>query len=188
MLEQRRRIPFDVRVKGVRDFGPPFDHAIGGILARIRSHQKGIEVEVVEVLTASAHLEEQIGTPNNVAQRAVTQLAENLAHFLGHKAEQLDDLFRRAGELGPQPLILAAHPDGAGVGVTLADHDAAHGDKAGRSDAELLRAQHGGDDDIAPCAHAAVCTQGDEMAKVVQGQDLIGLRQAHLPGAACIFD
>ena len=90
--------------------------------------------------------------------------------------------------LARRRLVLGADAHRAGVGMALAHHDAAHGDQAGGADAELLGAQHGGDDDVAAGAHAAVGAQAHRVAQVVQRQHLVGFRQAHLPRAAGVLD
>ena len=48
--------------------------------------------------------------------------------FLGYEAEQVDHLFRRAGEFLTQPFVLGAHADRASIRMALAHHDAAHRD------------------------------------------------------------
>ena len=94
----------------------------------------------------------------------------------------------RAGEPLAQVGALGADADRAGVGVALADQDAAHGDQRQGADAVLLGPQQGGDDDVAAGLEAAVGAQGDAVAQAVQGQDLVDLGQAHLPGRAGVLD
>jgi hypothetical protein len=117
---------------------------------------KGVQVEVVEVLAAAADLHQQVGAANDFLQRTDAQAGQDFADLLGDEGEEVDDFFRRAGEAGAEFLVLGADADRAGVGMALAHHDAAHGDQAGGADAELFRAQHRRDDDVAPGAHAAV--------------------------------
>ena len=72
--------------------------------------------------------------------------------------------------------------------MALAHHDAAHGDERRRADAEFLGAHHGGDDDVAAGAQAAVGAQDHAVAQIVERQHLVGFGQAHLPRHAGIFD
>src|SRR3546814_15659882 len=75
-----------------------------------------------------------------------------------------------------------ADADGAGVGVALAYHDAAHGDQRGRAHAELLGAEDGSDHHVAAGLDTAVGTQGDVVAQAVQGPHLLHLGESHPPG------
>src|SRR3546814_18751872 len=78
---------------------------------------------------------------------------------------QVDDLFRRADELLPELFILRADTHRAGVGMALAHHDAAHRNQRQRADAELLRAQNGGDHDVAPGLEPAVSSEERRVGK-----------------------
>ena len=80
---------------------------------------------------------------------------------------------------------LRGDADGAGVGVALAHHDAAHGDKGRRRKAKLLRAQQRGDRQIAPRAQLPVGLQHRAPAQVVRDQHLVRLCKAQLPGQPC---
>ena len=106
--------------------------AVARVAAGIGLHQQRVEVEIVQVLGAAAHLVQQVGAADHLLQRAEAERGQDLAHLLGDEAEQVDDLLRRAGELRAQRFVLRADADRAGVGMALAHHDAAHGDRARR--------------------------------------------------------
>ena len=161
---------------------------VAAVLAGVDLGQERVEVEIVEVGVAAADLAQEIGAADRLLQRAQAQRGQHLAHLLGDEAHQVDDLLGRAGEALAQVGALGADADRAGVGVALADQDAAHGDQRQGADAVLLGAEQGGDDHVAAGLDAAVGAQGDAVAQPVQGQDLVDLGQAHLPGRAGILD
>src|SRR3546814_18562939 len=96
------------------------------MIGRVDLGQYGIEVEVVEMLRAPAHLPQKLGPADHLVKTAHAQPRQNLARFLGDEGHQGDDLFRRADELLPALFILRADTQRAGVGLALAHHDAAH--------------------------------------------------------------
>ena len=57
---------------------------------------------------------------------AEAELGHVLAHLLGNKKEEVDDVLGRASEAGAENRILGSDTDCAGIQVTLAHHDAAH--------------------------------------------------------------
>ena len=87
-----------------------------------------------------------------------------------------------------QRFVLRAHADRACVGMALSHHETAHGHQRRRADAELLRAQDGGDDDVAPGADAAVGAQAHAVAQIVEHQHLMRFGEPHLPGNAGVLD
>ena len=112
-----------------------------GVVAGIGLDQEWVEIQVVEMGAASPDLAQELGAPDDVGQSPGAQRGQNLADLLGDEAEQVDHLLRCAGEFLAQPRILGAHAHRASVGVALANHDAAHGNKRGRPDAKLFGAQ-----------------------------------------------
>ena len=86
---------------------------------------------------------------DHLVQRAEAELGHDLPQLFGHEEEVVDDVLGLAGEAGAQHRVLRRHPDGAGVQVTLAHHDAAGGDQRGSGEAELVGAEQGRDSDIA---------------------------------------
>lgn len=79
-------------------------------------------------------------------------------------------------EARAQLLALRGHAHGAVVGVADARHDAAGGNHGHRAEAVLVGAQGGGDQHVAPRAHAAVAAQHHALAQPVGGQRLVRLQ------------
>ena len=156
----------------IRPCGPGSIWASSGL--RSRSSRSG---------SPRLDLAQQVGAADGLLQRAQAQRRQDLAHLLGDEAHQVDDLLRRAGEALAQVGALGADADRAGVGVALADQDAAHGDQGQRADAVLLGPEQGGDDDVAAGLDAAVGAQGDAVAQAVEGQDLVDLATGPSPRA-----
>ena len=102
--------------------------------------------------------------------------------------EQLHHLFRGALELRTKVIALRTDADRAGVGMTLAHHDASHGDQRRGADAIFIGAKHRRHDDVAARLQTAVGAQHHLVAKVVHGQNLMHLGQAHLPGQTGMLD
>ena len=93
-----------------------------------------------------------------------------------------------SGELAAQLRILRRDPDRTRVEVALPHHDAALDDERCRREAELVRAEHRADDDVAAGLQLAVDLDGDAAAKAVQHQRLLRLGQAQLPRRARVLD
>ena len=106
-----------------------------------------------------------------------------LAHLLGDVLEEGLDELRLAREPLPQLGILRRDADRAGVEVADPHHDAAADDQRRGGEAELLRAEQGGDDDVTPGLELAVDLDDDPVAQPVEQQRLLGLGQAELPRA-----
>ena len=170
-------------VERVGDLVAPGDRAGAAVLAGVDLGQERVEVEIVEVGVAAADLAQEIGAADGLLQRAQAQGRQDLAHLLGDEAHQVDDLLGPAGEALAQVGALGADADRAGVGVALADQDAAHGDQGQGADAVLLGPQQGGDDHVAAGLDAAVGAQGDAVAQAVEGQDLVDLGRGPSPRA-----
>jgi hypothetical protein len=111
-----------------------------------------------------------------------------VADLLGDGVEEVDDVLLFALELGAQIVALGGDADRAGVEVALADVDAAEGDEGDGAEVELLGAQDGGVDDVAPGAQAAVGAQGHAAAQVVEHEHLLGFGEAELPRQTGVFD
>ena len=79
-------------------------------------------------------------------------------------------------------------PDRAGVEVADPHHDATEHDQGGRGEAELLRPEQGGDDDVSAGLHLAVGLDDDSVSQAVQNQGLLGLGEAQLPGDSGVLD
>ena len=57
---------------------------------------------------------------------AEAELRHVLAHLLGDKEEEVDDVLGRAGKARAQDRVLRGDAHGASIQVALAHHDAAH--------------------------------------------------------------
>ncbi|MNR09549.1 hypothetical protein D3C85_1257560 [compost metagenome] len=55
---------------------------------------------------AAPRLAQQVGAADNFIDRAGADGGQDLADLLGDEGEEVDHLFRRAGELGAQALVL----------------------------------------------------------------------------------
>ena len=105
---------------------------------------------------SAPNLCQQIGPADDFVKRSRPKERKYFPHLLGDEAEQIDDFFRRPGKFLPQAFLLRTHPDRTGIGVTLAHHDATHGDQRGGPDTEFFRAQQSGDHHIAPSFEPAI--------------------------------
>ena len=181
-VEHRPGVSDDLRVEAVRHIvAMGRDVEAAQLIRRIDLSEDRVEVEVVEVIRAAIDLPQQLRPSDDLIKAAHAETGEDFAHFLGDEGHEVDDLFRRAGELGAQAFVLHAHAHRAGVAVALAHHDAAHRHQRQRADAIFLRAQDRRDHDVAPGLEAAVGAQLHPVAQAVQRQHLIGFGQAHFP-------
>ena len=187
-LEDGQGVLEHLGVQGVGDGIAPLHPAASRLRARLDAHQQRVEVEIVHPPGGTAHLDETVGPAHDLVERGGAQPRQMLAHVLGQEGHEIDDLLRRAGELAPQSLVLGGHPDGAAVGVALADHEAADGKKRRGADAELLGAEQCRDDDVPARAQPAVDPQPHPLAQAVEGEHLMHLGQPDLPGDARELD
>ncbi len=187
-IEERAGILDHLRIQCIRNLVATFQRAIARLIAGISLGQQRIEIEIVEIRCAAADLFQQFGATDDLVQGLEAERGQDFAHFLGNEAEEIDDLFRRAGEFRPQLLVLGANADRAGIGMALPHHDAAHGHQRGRADAEFLGAENGGDDNIAAGLDATIGAQPYPVAQTVERQHLVHFGKTHFPGDAGIFD
>ena len=186
-FEERFGVADDVFVERWRGFVAACACAIGG-MGTVDAHQERVEIDVVEMLGAAADLRDQIGAADNVIQPLEAQQRQDFAHLLRDEGHQIDDLLRRARESRAQAFVLCAYADRASVGMALPHHETAHRHKRSRADAELFRAEDGGDDDVAPGAQAAIGAQAHAVAHIVEHQHLVGFSEAKLPRNAGELD
>ncbi len=97
-------------------------------------------------------------------------------------------MLRFAAKLLAQLRILRRDADRTGVEVTLAHHDAAHGDQRRGAETDLLGAEQRGDDHVAAGLHLTVRLQDDTASKVVHDERLVRLGDAELPRQAGVLD
>ena len=102
--------------------------------------------------------------------------------------EEADDVFGLAAELRAQLGFLGSDAGGAGVEVTLARHVAADRDEHRGTESKFIRAEHGGDQDIARGLKTTIAAQTHAAAKAFGKKRLLRLREAQLPGIACVLD
>ena len=149
----------------------PTPHVIG----RIDLGQNRVQVEIIQMLGTAADLTQQFGAADDVIKAAEAQPRENLAHFFGDEAHQVDHLFRAAVELAAQGFVLRANAHRAGIRMALAHHDAAHGDQAHRANAIFFRTQNGGDHHVTAGLQAAIGAQLHPVAQAIQREHLVDL-------------
>ena len=137
---------------------------------------------------AAADLLQEVRTPDGLVEGFQAQRGEDFAHVFGDEAHQVDDLVRRAAEPCTEGLVLRADADRAGVRVALAHHDAAHRDERRCTDTVFFGAEHSGDHNVTPGAQAAIRTQSDLVAQIIQRKNLMGFGEADFPGKASILD
>ncbi len=104
---------------------------------------------------------EHVGAADHVGERAEAELRHEFAHFLRDELHEVHGVLRIAGEFRAQLRILRGDADGAGVQMADAHHDAAERDERRGREAELLRAEQRGDDDVAAGLHLAVRLDDD---------------------------
>ena len=186
--EQRARVLDHLRVQRVGHLVAPRHRAGPPVRAGVGLDQQRVQVQVVEMGRAAAHLVQQVGPPDHVLERARAEAGEDLPHLLGEEAEQVDHLLRRAREPVAQFRVLRAHPHRAGVGVALADHDAPHGDQGRGADAVFLGAEQRRDRYVAAGLQAAVDAQLHAVPQPVQRQHLVDLGEADFPRHSGVAD
>src|ERR671919_2978335 len=87
---------------------------------------------------------QQVYPPYHFINGAEAQLGHDLPKLLRNEGEVVDQVLRLARKLFPQLRVLGGDAHGAGVQVTLAQHDAAANNESGGSYAELFRTQQSG--------------------------------------------
>ncbi len=133
-------------------------------------------------------LVEQVGAADQLVEAADAHRGHELAHFLGDKEEEVDDVLGRALEALAQHRVLGGDADRAGVEMALAHHDAAGRDQRRGGEAELVGPEQRADEDVAPGAQAAIDLERDAGAQAVEHQGLVGFGQTDFPGAAGMLE
>ena len=131
---------------------------------------------------------EQVDPPDGLVERAQAERREQLAHLLGDVLEERLDELGLAAELGPQRRVLGRDPDGAGVEVADAHHDAARDHERRRGEAVLLRAEQRPDQHVAARLELPVHLDHDAVPQSVDQQRLLGLGQPDLPRDAGVLE
>ena len=131
---------------------------------------------------------DQVGAADHVVELRIAELREDLARLLGHEAEEAHHVLGVAGELLAQLRVLRGDADRAGVQVADAHQDAAERDQRDRAEAELVRAEHRADHDVAAGAELPVDVHANAAAQVVHHQRLLRLGEPDLPRHARVLD
>ena len=134
---------------------------IGLVQQRGKVHVLGFPV-----IHSQARLE-LIGAPDHLIHGTETEFCHPLAHFLGNEVHEVHHVGRVALEVLAQFRVLGGDAGGAGVQVADAHHHAAQGDQRPGGKPELLGAQQGGDDHIAPGFELSVRFKGHPAAQIV---------------------
>ena len=93
-----------------------------------------------------------------------------------------------AAKLGAQLRFLRGNARRTGVEVALAGHIAAKSHEDRGAKGIFIRAEQGGDEDVARRAQAAIAAQAYASAEAILDEDLLRLGQAKLPGIAGMLD
>ena len=144
-LQRRAVVGDQIRVQSLGHLVAEGGGGEAPLRATVDLGENKVEVVVVQMLGATADLVHQVCTADHVLKPPRVLERQHLARLFGTKGLQRNHYFRRAGDLGAQPLVLRADAHRAGVGVALADHDATQRDEAERADAMLLRSKRGGE-------------------------------------------
>src|SRR5579875_602707 len=86
-------------------------------------------------------LNQAIDAADHLVHGAEAKLRHNAPQVFRHEEEIVDHVLRLARELLTQIRILRGNPNGAGVEMTFAHHDAAHGNQWSGREAKLLCSQ-----------------------------------------------
>ena len=111
-----------------------------------------------------------------------------LAHLLSDVLKEGLDEFRLTAEAFPQDWILCCHAHRAGIEMADPHHDAAAHDERCSREAEFLRPEEGGDDDVTARLELAVSLNDNPVAQAVDHEGLLGLGQAELPWGASMLE
>src|SRR5262245_36716999 len=131
---------------------------------------------------------ENLRLADHLGEGAEAERSHVLAHLLGDEEEEIDDVLGLALEARAEHRVLRGDPDGAGVQMAFAHHDAAcRYQRRGRK-TELVGAEQGAHQHVASGADAAIDLHGDTPAQAVEHERLLRLGEADLPGRACMLD
>ncbi len=131
---------------------------------------------------------EQVGAADELLEAAHAELRHVAADFLGDEEEEVDDVLGLAAEARAQLRVLRRDPHRARVEVAGAHHDAADRDQRRGREAELLRAEQRGDDDVATRLQLPVGLHDDPVTQLVHDERLLRLGEPDLPRDARRLD
>ena len=156
-------------------------------LPRGREDQRQVEAAGFPMIHGGVDFQ-RVNPADHVVDVLETELRHDLTQLLGHHEQVVDYVLGLTGELLAQLRILGRDPDGTGVQMALAHHDATQRDQGRGGEAELLGAQQGGNRHVAPRLELPIGLQHHPRAQVVHHQGLVGFRHAQFPGHACMLD
>src|SRR5438876_8147015 len=145
---------------------------------RIGVAQDELEIHTRRFGVVSRLWPEQIHAADDFLNRPGAELGQDLTDLGGHGAQVGDDHLGRAAELRAQRLLLGGNAHRARIEVTLPGHHAPQRHDGGAAEAVLIRAQQGGDDDIATDLQSAINAEPHAPPQVVAPQHLLRLGQA----------
>ena len=162
---------------------------VGLLGRRLGAVEEGGEVEAprLPVLDVGAGLE-QVAATDQLLETAESQRRHPLAHVLGDEEHEGDHVLGCAGEPLAQLGVVGGDPHRAGVEVADPHHHAAGGDERRGAETELVGAEHGPDQHVAPRLELAVDLEDDPAAQTLGHQHLLGLREPQLPGNTRVLD
>lgn len=131
---------------------------------------------------------EAVVPASEFAEGADTELRKAVADFFSERAEISDDHFGLAVETSTELFVLRRDPDGAGVEMALAGHDAADGEERGGAEAEFVGAEKSANDDVAREFQAAVNAKRDAGAEAGADERVVCFAQTDFPRKAGVFD
>ena len=103
-------------------------------------------------------------------------------------AEEVNDHFRHASELGAKVSALGGNARRAGVEVALAGHVATDGDDRTGTEPIFLGTKQGSHDDVSTGLHAPIGTEPHPSSQSVENENLLRFGQAHFPRASGVLD
>src|SRR5690606_29927287 len=118
-----------------------------------------------------------VDSADHLVELTEAKLRHDLACLFGDKEQDVDDVLGLAVELLAQFLVLRCNADRTSIQMAFAHHDAAHGDKRHRGEAELVCPQQSADHDVATCLQLAVDLNANSAAQIVHHQHLLRLRE-----------
>ena len=158
------------------------------VVRHIGSMQQPRQVQPLGLPMVGLDLEQPVGPAHHFVDGAETEPGQELAQFLGHEAEEIDDMVGRAREALAQFRILRRHADRTGVEVAHPHHHAPQRHQAGGGKTELFRPQEGGDRHISAGLELAIRLDDDPTAQIVEDEGLMGVGQAQLPRQPGVLD
>ena len=133
-------------------------------------------------------LPQAVGTANHLVDGAEAETGHDLAQFFRNIQHEVHDVFRFTPEAFPQRLVLSGNAERAGVFIADTHHHAPQTDQSCRRETEFLRAEQGGDRDVAAAHQLAVCLQNDPVAQAVFQQCAVRFGEPQFPRKSRVMD